>query len=121
MLYQFLGDAVIGLFGLPSQSDDYVERSFDCARSLLMLGNSVSNEWQRQLDRIQPVSGSHIGMAMGDLHGSFPSSLQPYPYWGDWGCHQHGGSTVIARRARADRREQYRLSTALFRFPGPAS
>jgi adenylate cyclase len=67
MLYQFLGDAVIGLFGIPTHSTDYIERSFDSARSLLTLGDAISNEWQRQLDRLQPVRGSHIGMAMGDL------------------------------------------------------
>jgi class 3 adenylate cyclase len=67
ILYQFLGDSVIGLFGIPDHPIAYVERSFDCARSLLMLGEAISNEWQRQLDRLQPVRGSHIGMAMGDL------------------------------------------------------
>lgn len=67
MLYQFLGDAVIGLFGIPTSTDDYVNRSFDCARSLLMLADSVSNKWQRELDRLQPVRGCHIGMAIGDL------------------------------------------------------
>jgi len=67
MLYQFLGDGVIALFGVPTQSADYIERSFDCARSLLMLGDAISSEWQRQMDRLQPVSGSHIGIAMGSL------------------------------------------------------
>ena len=75
MLYQFLGDAVIGLFGIPTHSTDYIERSFDCARSLLMLGDAISNEWQRQLDRLQPVRGSHIGLAMGTLQ---VLSLRPF-------------------------------------------
>jgi len=75
MLYQFLGDAVIGLFGIPTHSTDYIERSFDSARSLLTLGDAISNEWQRQLDRLQPVRGSHIGMAMGDLQ---ILSLRPF-------------------------------------------
>jgi adenylate cyclase len=75
MLYQFLGDGVIGLFGIPAHSSDCVERSFDCARSLLMLGDSISNEWQRQLDRHQPVRGCHVGIAMGDLR---IFSLRPF-------------------------------------------
>src|SRR5437870_3017721 len=75
MLYQFLGDAVIGLFGIPTHSTDYIERSFDCARSLLTLGDAISNEWQRQLDRLQPVRGSHIGVAMGTLQ---VLSLRPF-------------------------------------------
>lgn len=67
MVHQFLGDAVIGLFGIPDHVAHYVDDAFDCSRSLLMLGESVSYEWQRHLDRIQPVRGSHIGVALGDL------------------------------------------------------
>jgi adenylate cyclase len=40
-----------------------------------MVGESVSNEWQRQLDRIQPVRGSRIGIALGDLQ---LLSLRPF-------------------------------------------
>ena len=28
---------------------------------------SISNEWQRQIDRIQSVAGAHIGVATGEL------------------------------------------------------
>lgn len=75
MVYQFLGDAVIGFFGIPNHTPDYIDHAFDCARSLLMVGESVSNEWQRQLDRLQPVRGSHIGIAVGDLQ---LLSLRPF-------------------------------------------
>jgi len=75
MVYQFLGDAVIGFFGIPNHTPDYIDHAFDCARSLLMVGESVSNEWQRQLDRLQPVRGSHIGIALGDLQ---LLSLRPF-------------------------------------------
>ena len=75
MLYQFMGDGVIGLFGIPTHSGDYIDKSFDCARSLLMLGDSISNAWQRQLDRHQPVRGCHIGIAVGDLR---LFSLRPF-------------------------------------------
>lgn len=67
MLYQFLGDAVIGLFGVPDQPAGYIGRSLECARAIRTIAESISNEWQRQLDRIQPVRGCHIGIAMGDL------------------------------------------------------
>jgi class 3 adenylate cyclase len=63
------------LFGIPNHPDRYVDDAFDCARSLLMLGESVSNEWQRQLDRVQPVRGCHIGIALGDLQ---LISLRPF-------------------------------------------
>jgi adenylate cyclase len=75
MVYQFLGDSVIGFFGLPDHSADYIDRAFDCAQSLLMLGESVSNEWQRRLDRMQSVHGSHTGIALGDIQ---IYSLRPF-------------------------------------------
>jgi adenylate cyclase len=67
MLYQFLGDGVIALFGLPDRSERYVEAALDCARGLAEIGTSVSNKWQREIDRVQTSRGVHIGMAMGDL------------------------------------------------------
>jgi adenylate cyclase len=69
MLYQFIGDAVIGLFGVPVGEPDsaHLKRAIDCAMSLVDIGDSVSAEWQRQIDRVQSGSGVHIGMAIGDL------------------------------------------------------
>jgi class 3 adenylate cyclase len=75
MVLQFQGDGVIGLFGIPRAPSGYVDRSFECARALLTIGESVSNEWQRQLDRIQPARGCHIGIALGDVQ-LFP--LRPF-------------------------------------------
>ncbi len=75
MLYQVLGDAVIGVFGVPDQPANYAGRSFECARALLDIANSVSNEWQRRIDRLQPVRGGHIGMAIGELQFV---SLRPF-------------------------------------------
>jgi class 3 adenylate cyclase len=75
MLYQFLGDAVIALFGLPDRPDDYLRHAVDCATSLSQIGDSVSNEWQRQIDRVQTASGVHIGMAIGELQ---VVSLRPF-------------------------------------------
>ena len=75
MLYQFLGDAVIALFGIPDRPGDYLRHALDCATSLSEIGDSVSNEWQRQIDRVQTASGVHIGMAIGDLQ---VMSLRPF-------------------------------------------
>jgi class 3 adenylate cyclase len=75
MVLQFQGDGVLGLFGVPHDAHGYVDRSFECAKALLSIGESVSNEWQRQLDRIQPARGCHIGIALGDVH-LFP--LRPF-------------------------------------------
>jgi class 3 adenylate cyclase len=75
MLYQFLGDAVIALFGVPDRPGDYLRDALECARGLSQIGDSVSNEWQRQIDRVQTASGVHIGMAIGDLQ---VMSLRPF-------------------------------------------
>jgi len=67
MICQFVGDEVLALFGVPDVQDGYVKRALDCARFLLQIGSSVSNRWQREIDRVQPSGGVHIGMAMGDI------------------------------------------------------
>jgi len=67
MLYQYLGDAVIGLFGIPERTLEAPVAALGCARALLDIASSVTFNWQRQIDRIQPVSGAHIGMSLGDL------------------------------------------------------
>jgi class 3 adenylate cyclase len=68
MLYQFVGDEVIALFGMPDQPDGYVEAAYRTARALCSVGKSVSEEWQKQIDRVQSQTGIHVGMALGDVH-----------------------------------------------------
>ncbi|MGB0722880.1 MAG: adenylate/guanylate cyclase domain-containing protein [Gammaproteobacteria bacterium] len=75
MMYQFVGDEVVGLFGLPERSPEYIDKAFDTAHALIDIGNAVSWDWQRQIDRIQKASGVHIGMAMGDMQFV---SLRPF-------------------------------------------
>ncbi|HEY0320334.1 MAG TPA: adenylate/guanylate cyclase domain-containing protein [Pyrinomonadaceae bacterium] len=75
MLYQFLGDGVLALFGVPDRRENYIQAALDCAKALIDIGNSVSNEWQRQIDHLQIAGGCHIGMAIGDLH---ILSLRPF-------------------------------------------
>jgi class 3 adenylate cyclase len=67
MLYQFVGDEVIGLFGIPRHSPGDYRAALECARSLTEVGCSISNKWQRHIDRVQQAQGVHIGMAVGDL------------------------------------------------------
>jgi class 3 adenylate cyclase len=67
MFYQFVGDEVIGLFGIPDNAGNAAAYAIDAATGLLDIGNSVSNHWQRHIDRVQQSSGLHIGMAVGDL------------------------------------------------------
>lgn len=75
MMYQFVGDAVIGLFGLLQSNGDPVSNAMKCAAALLEIGDSVSYEWQRQIDRVQRSQGVHIGMAVGELQ---VVSLRPF-------------------------------------------
>jgi class 3 adenylate cyclase len=75
MFYQFVGDEVIGLFGIPHNATEVPQRALQTARNLLAIGNSVSNRWQRNIDRAQSARGVHIGMAVGDLQ---IVSLRPF-------------------------------------------
>lgn len=75
MLYQFLGDGVVALFGVLGRETSYVRDALLCARALIDIGNSVSHEWQRQIDHLQSAGGCHIGMAIGDLN---ILSLRPF-------------------------------------------
>lgn len=68
MLYQMVGDGVVALFGVPDRREQYVQDALKCAKALIDIGNSVSNEWQRQIDHLQSAGGCHIGMASSDLH-----------------------------------------------------
>ena len=67
MIYQFLGDAIVGLFGVPDQPAGYLAAALDCAKALVEIGNSVSIEWQRQIDRVQSTGGVHVGLTVGDV------------------------------------------------------
>jgi adenylate cyclase len=67
MLYQFLGDSVVGLFGVPEGAPDYLAHALECARGLVDVGASVATGWQRQIDQIQPAAGVHVSMTLSDL------------------------------------------------------
>jgi class 3 adenylate cyclase len=67
MLYQFLGDSVVGLFGVPEGAPGYFAHALECARGLVDVGASVATGWQRQIDQIQSAAGVHASMALGDL------------------------------------------------------
>lgn len=75
MFYQFVGDEVIGFFGIPDWSPGFSEATFEAARGLIAIGNSVSQHWQRQIDRVQASGGVHIGLSIGDLQ---IVSLRPF-------------------------------------------
>ena len=75
MLYQFVGDQVIGLFGIPDRPARFVQTALETAQSLVSIGDSVSHHWQRQIDRVQATGGVHIGLAIGDIQ---IVSLRPF-------------------------------------------
>jgi adenylate cyclase len=75
MLYQFAGDEVLGLFGIPDHPEGFTDAVLDTARALCRIGESVSQHWQRRIDRVQTASGLHVGIALGDLQ---IVSLRPF-------------------------------------------
>lgn len=75
MLYQFVGDEVVGIFGVPDQREDYLDAAYETARAICSIGKSVASQWQRRIDRLQPAHGVHVGMALGELE---LLSLRPY-------------------------------------------
>ena len=68
MLSQFVGDAVIAVFGVPESWPNYADDALECATALMDIGCSISHEWQRRIDQVQSAGGCHIGIAVGDLH-----------------------------------------------------
>jgi class 3 adenylate cyclase len=68
MMDKFVGDEVIGVFGYPAARRGDAEAALACARRLVDIGQSVSDHWQRRIDRVQDAKGVHIGIAMGDLN-----------------------------------------------------
>lgn len=75
MLYQFAGDEVLGLFGIPDHPDGFTDGVLDTARALCRIGESVLQQWQRRIDRVQTDAGLHVGVAIGDLQ---IVSLRPF-------------------------------------------
>jgi class 3 adenylate cyclase len=65
MLVHFVADEVVALFGIPDQRPGYVEAAARTACRLLDIGASVSHDWQRRIDHVQPEGGVHVSMAMG--------------------------------------------------------
>jgi class 3 adenylate cyclase len=68
MHYQFVGDQVIGFFGMPDQPDGFIDAAWRAARALCAIGKSVAQDWQRRIDRVQEKVGIHVGLSLGDLH-----------------------------------------------------
>jgi class 3 adenylate cyclase len=75
MLYQFVGDSVVGFFGIPTSSAHDVSRALACARGLVDIGAAIAEQWQRQIDQAQPAAGVHVAMALGEVQ---VLSLRPF-------------------------------------------
>jgi class 3 adenylate cyclase len=75
LLVQFVGDQVIAVFGIPDVSPTDGQAALRTAERLLQIGLSVTAEWQRQINLIQPVKGFHLGINIGDLQ---MVSLRPF-------------------------------------------
>jgi hypothetical protein len=89
MLYQFAGDEAIGLFGIPDHPEAFTDTVLDTALALCRIGDSVSQHWQRRIDRVQSASGLHVGIAIGDLQ-IVAASVQPTTRGRNRRLHQRG-------------------------------
>jgi class 3 adenylate cyclase len=67
MLYQIIGDSIVGLFGIPDRRPDTLQSALLAAKGLMSVSASVCHHWQRNIDHLQPASGCRIGIAIGDL------------------------------------------------------
>ncbi len=109
MLYQFLGDGVVAFFGILDRQPHYIQDALDCAKAMVDIGKSVSNEWQRQIDHLQSASGCHIGMAIGELN---IMPLRPF-------TRTHMGAiadsiNTAARLSSAAKQDEVVISNALY-------
>lgn len=75
MMYQFVGDQVVGFFGIPNNYVGVADDALETAYRLVGIGRSVTNHWQRRIDRVQNSGGLHVGMAVGDIE---IVSLRPF-------------------------------------------
>jgi adenylate cyclase len=109
LLYQFVGDEVAGIFGLPDRREGYLDAAYETARSICGIGKSVTSQWQRRIDRLQPSCGVHIGMALGDLEllSQRPFSRTHIGFVGD-------GLNVAARLMGQAGCDEIVLSNSLF-------
>src|SRR2546428_1368114 len=67
MLYQFVGDEVVAVFGLHRSPAPAVVQALTCVRSLFAAGDPASLARQRVLDPAQPPKGGPIGIPPGGL------------------------------------------------------
>jgi len=65
--YQFVGDEVVGIFGVPDRHTGYIDAAYEAARAICSIGKSVAGQWQRRIDRLQTGCGVHVGMSIGEL------------------------------------------------------
>lgn len=68
VVYQFVGDEVVALFGLHEPPEAAAAKALACAETLFATGHAIADAWQRALDRAQPSRGVHVGIAVGDLN-----------------------------------------------------
>jgi class 3 adenylate cyclase len=113
VVYQFVGDEVVALFGLHEPPEVAAGKASACAQALFGIGHAVSDSWQRALDRVQPSRGVHIGMAVGDLN------LLPLRPFSRTHIGLIGDAINMAARLRAEAKaDEAVLSNGLYRLLG---
>ena len=65
----------LGCLAFRDHPDGFTDGVLDTARGLCRIGESVLQQWQRRIDRVQTDAGLHVGIAIGDLQ---VVSLRPF-------------------------------------------
>ena len=65
-LENFIGDAILAIFGYPFPDGHAAKRAVDFSRKLVLLGCRVFSKWLEDLD-VEIETGTRIGIATGDI------------------------------------------------------
>ncbi len=67
VFYRHQGDQIVAFFQLTHKEPEDASRALRCATALIDIGFSVSNHWQRAIDRKQESEGLRVALAMGTV------------------------------------------------------
>lgn len=67
MLYQIVGDCVVGVWGLHGREDNIASSVLRTATELVEIARQVTEEWQSNIDLLIEPKGMHVGLAKGPV------------------------------------------------------
>jgi adenylate cyclase len=67
MLYQIVGDSVVGVWGLHSTNAKIPESVLEAARALVAIAKRVADDWQAHIDLLVEPKGLRLGLSKGAI------------------------------------------------------